>query len=311
MLQIRFIFAAVKKGLRKTFNIDYKPTILIADAARIISNGFEQVFGSEYVRVMCWFHMRKAVVEKLPKLSSDKKKTISPSQEVFNHASLLFTEKWRAMSQSFFDDYFTNVWLIDNRFWYEGAAMLAPSTNNALESFNRYLKDEHTLRERIDLGQLRSVLFEAIEKWSLAYTNDLKEYKRQPDISLKLWTASYSWAKMNLSMNNKNNADEMLYTFSTNPSVPGECSSWKTFDDYKNSLSDIQVSFPLPYTKENWLAGRCTCKEYLKNYICTHIVGISIRMKYVIVPDEAKNIPIGQKRKRGRPALAKAALVIQ
>ncbi len=57
-----------------------------------------------------------------------------------------------------------------------------------------------------------------------------------------------------------------------------------------------------------WIKSTCTCPIYLKNFICKHIVGLAIRLKkYEVVP-EAKSIPIGEKRKRGRPAQAKKAL---
>lgn len=55
----------------------------------------------------------------------------------------------------------------------------------------------------------------------------------------------------------------------------------------------------------------CTCPSSLKNYICKHIISMSIRLKYCKPPLEAKNIEIGSKRKRGRPAKAKKALLLQ
>lgn len=90
-------------------------------------------------------------------------------------------------------------------------------------------------------------------------------------------------------------------------------SMFNTFDEFKTkNFACHRVTFLKPYTKENWLCtGKCTCKEFFKNFICKHIIGVSLRMKYVTAPDEAKNLPLGQKRKRGRPALARAALVFQ
>ncbi|CAK9817860.1 hypothetical protein ANTPLA_LOCUS9530 [Anthophora plagiata] len=41
-----------------------------------------------------------------------------------------------------------------------------------------------------------------------------------------------------------------------------------------------------------------------------HIIGLAIRLKYVKPPLAAKQILIGQKRKRGRPKLTTRALVI-
>ena len=56
----------------------------------------------------------------------------------------------------------------------------------------------------------------------------------------------------------------------------------------------------------------CTCPSYYKTYLCKHIIGIAIHLKAstkIDIPIQAKNI--GSNRKKGRPALAKAALIRQ
>jgi hypothetical protein len=45
--------------------------------------------------------------------------------------------------------------------------------------------------------------------------------------------------------------------------------------------------------------------------MCKHVIGLAIRLKYVVPPLEAKNIPLGQKRKRGRPSKAKRTPIVQ
>ena len=55
---------------------------------------------------------------------------------------------------------------------------------------------------------------------------------------------------------------------------------------------------------ENWKNGTCTCPVYYKQFICKHIIGIAIILKLVKCPPQAKNVPLGQKRKRGRPCNA-------
>ena len=58
----------------------------------------------------------------------------------------------------------------------------------------------------------------------------------------------------------------------------------------------------------------CTCPSFFKKYICKHIIGIAIRTIPEIrksIPLAAKNLPLTSKRKTGRPALAKKALVRQ
>ena len=61
----------------------------------------------------------------------------------------------------------------------------------------------------------------------------------------------------------------------------------------------------------DWKKSKCNCPAFFKNYICKHVVGMAIRLKYCKPPPAAKTVPIGEKRKRGRPAKAKPALLVQ
>lgn len=65
------------------------------------------------------------------------------------------------------------------------------------------------------------------------------------------------------------------------------------------------------FDENNWMNGRCHCRNFFKEFICEHVIGIALRLKIVSAPNEAKIIPLGQKRKRGRPAKSKLALVVQ
>lgn len=100
------MFSTIKKGVRDLFNIDYKPDKLIADAADSIPRGFEKVFDHSYIRIMCWFHMRKAVEKNVSTLSPNKKEQnefmydldqlqLSQTDEVFDKTAQLFVEKWK------------------------------------------------------------------------------------------------------------------------------------------------------------------------------------------------------------------------
>jgi len=60
-----------------------------------------------------------------------------------------------------------------------------------------------------------------------------------------------------------------------------------------------------------WKQGTCNCPSFLKNYICEHIIGPSIRLKYCKPPAEAKPIAIGTKRKGTRTSKAKKAFIKQ
>jgi len=50
---------------------------------------------------------------------------------------------------------------------------------------------------------------------------------------------------------------------------------------------------------------------HLKQYKCKHVYGVDIYQKLIEAPEQTKTVPIGQKRKRGRPALARKALLPQ
>ena len=83
-----------------------------------------------------------------------------------------------------------------------------------------------------------------------------------------------------------------------------------SFDTYKSAYFGIWCVC-IPNNAEEWRKATCTCQSFFKNYICKHIIGISIRLKYCKASPEAKNVKIGTKRERGRPSKARKALLIQ
>lgn len=310
-----FIFNAVRKGVKDVYNIDYHAKVLIRDGAHSIKNGFEAVFGVLGVDLMCWAHMRRKMAEKMPTFIRDKKKVfelladldalqLSKDNYTFDKASVLFMEKWKKVSADAMA-YFEMEWLRKNRFWFEGAASNVtpniPSTNNAIEVANRLIKDEHTLRERYDLGQFRTVLFEMIKTWSLAYVNGAKEVHINPEIDLKQWTAAYAWAKQNVAMKVFEENDHIVYKIPIDVSssdFSGPNNEWKSFEEFKTeNFKFNHVTFPNPLTKHNYSQGMCDCGSFFKLYMCEHVLGIGLRMKFVAAPMEAKSLPLGQKRK--------------
>ncbi len=59
------------------------------------------------------------------------------------------------------------------------------------------------------------------------------------------------------------------------------------------------------------MSSQCNCPKFYKLYKCKHIIGIASRLKLLEIPMQAKTIELGNKRKRGRPILAKPALIRQ
>ena len=90
--------------------------------------------------------------------------------------------------------YFQKEWHNKNKNWYEGASL---STNNGLESINRVIKDEYTLRERLPLPRFCYLLMEIVESFSKKYENNLQEFSDNVSIDLSTWTSAYQWARLN------------------------------------------------------------------------------------------------------------------
>ncbi|KAH9517935.1 hypothetical protein DERF_008551 [Dermatophagoides farinae] len=71
---------------------------------------------------------------------------------------------------------------------------------------------------------------------------------------------------------------------------------WKSFDYFKKASSSCWF---VRIEKDSWKSAVCTCSVYsLKNYKCKHSIGLAIRLKLTQPPIEAKQVAIGQKRKR-------------
>lgn len=327
-----FIFGALKEGVKNIFKADMKPQVLICDAANSISNGYKEVFEDDHMVVMCWAHARKNIVKKASAFLKNKQQLIefiydldklqlSKTTRIFNKASNLFLLKWKSISSELVE-YFEREWLLQNRYWYEGARLNTPSTNNGLESFNATIKREHTFRERLELSRFLVVLFEMLKQLSEEYTHGLKIFENTPKIELLTWTSAYHWARSNMDCVTQVTENMIEYIIPARHTLSSEQLdisiekekkvNWLSFDEFKiQSFHFSTTRFPYPLNKTNWQQGICDCYDYLKYFICSHILGIALRMKFTTAPIEAKNIPIGEKRKRGRPEKAKNALTKQ
>ena len=61
----------------------------------------------------------------------------------------------------------------------------------------------------------------------------------------------------------------------------------------------------------NWKLSIYSCGWWLKHRICRHVIDAAVILGLIEYPTEAKNIPLGQKRKRERPEQNTAALIRQ
>ena len=84
---------------------EFCPTILVADGAPAITNGFTAAFGGILKRVMCWAHMIRKVEDRLSRISDKEIRAnirndicflqLARNVEIFKKASFLFMLKWQ------------------------------------------------------------------------------------------------------------------------------------------------------------------------------------------------------------------------
>jgi hypothetical protein len=285
--------------------------------------------------VMCWAHAKRKIENRLSQINDkDKAKEIlqdieilqlSNSSSLFELGTTLFMKKWKLnnkeknQSISNFLQYFDDEWLSSNSGWYEGIQLYVPSTNNALESTNRTIKDDGTFRERHVLSRFLTTSSDIIHNWSIDRDTSLtnaKHFATEPTISLALWTSSYQWAKANKNVICINNESYKVHYIPARDldSIPQtdlnryKKQKFTTFNQFKKSFDIWCLEVE---NDSNWRKSKCNCPAFLKNYICKHVVGMAIRLKHCKPPAAAKTVPIGEKRKRGRPAKAKTALLMQ
>ena len=342
----QFMFESLQVGLESTGQPQL-PTngslSLIADAADAITNGFKAVFSTDadFKRRMCWFHMKKAVTNSLAMLADSVLQNamlrdidvlqVATSEQQFNFASKLFIQKYSCNTNSHmkkFIKYFNNEWLHKHVGWYEGYLEKSPSTNNGLESINSTIKKEHTFRVRMPVAEFISTSLEINKDWSEKRdpnsVNHPKSVAQEPTIETKDFTSAYNWLKETKIIQKDSLSTKQFFFKSKLTTMQVSKTSIRsyrnaltsneirTFDEYSSTILSIWHVMFEPNTDEtNWKNGKCSCPAFHKSYICKHVIGLAARLKFVIIPNLAKNVPIGEKRQRGRPALALKALHYQ
>ena len=191
------------------------------------------------------------------------------------------------------------------------------STNNALEAFNGCIKMYHTLRERLPVGRF----LETATTMVINLSRDLSQrriFQEKPSLTLPLYTKAHQLqcaTKGMVWLDNRYffpagekddlNGDK-VYPYLTK--VEGASSS--TFDYFTKSRFSMWCVTD-ESNKSDVHRMWCTCPSWLKKKLCKHVIALSATLRIIEIPEVARRVPIGQKRKRGRPSLAAPALVPQ
>lgn len=213
--EYEFAFRTIRMGVERETNQIFKPDVIVSDHAAAIRNGFFAVFGPSQ-NVICSVHMFRKLKERSGYSSKINKQRIiddvyvlhsSPDAESFDHAVLLFLEKWKATDVGFCT-YFKSTWLTETtRNWYRGYSPFVPDNNNAMvstfcsivffvcltriffylqEGTNLGIKRDFTMRELLPLNSFKITSIDMVHQMSLRYNEDEEEYPKQVAVLPKL-----------------------------------------------------------------------------------------------------------------------------
>lgn len=325
-----FVFDAVKKKIKECFSANFAPSMLISDAADAIRNGFYRIFPDATVDIMCFAHVLRNIEKRKFNSKNNKKLIIddikklqhAPDKTTFSFMSTLFCEKWAPVEQEFVA-YFKAQWLGVHCNWYEGAAMYAPSTNNAQESVNNVIKRKITLRRRLPMNQFLASMSMLISDMSKELCNGSRIFAIEPFIQKNMWREAIIMQQNSFSSFKIKPMALFLEHLSfivpssncANPTIASYKTllkqKWKTFDEY------VQHGFQQFYLvnlkpSDSWKKeSNCMCVSFMKEYICKHIIAVALREGITECPDEAEPILLSNKRRnQGRAKQAEPALVI-
>lgn len=118
------------------------------------------------------------------------------SEETFDTGVQLFKNKWETVNKNIVS-YMDKVWFTEFKHWYVGALPRVPITNNALEAFNRVLKDQFSFRAKLDVGPLLECLKNCVAHYSKEYALGKRTIAETTTITTQMYKEGHMYLKQN------------------------------------------------------------------------------------------------------------------
>ena len=169
----------------------------------------------------------------------------------------------------------------------------------------------------LSTGTFLDTMLSTVNKWSCErdpITVNCKIFETEALYDLSCKTTAYNWikSKPQLLTEEINPNERRIYISSSNGGSVTHLSAkvftknFKSFDKFKTSFFSI---YRIVLCLNDWKLSSCTCPFFLKNFKCKHIFAIAVSNNLAVFPPTAKNVPLGLKRKRGRPKGSTKALL--
>ena len=236
-----------------------------------------------------------------------------------------------------FFSYFRCQWVDSPVFrWYEGANPWSISNNQGIEGQNKQIKAAHTFKRRCPLGTFFTIVERMVEDFSkqddkILFSGRINMLE-DPEFreGLKLKTEGYQWLKtMKVGSGDKILCIQKGKKYTVSESLEfqlGKVDQIWAVTSSSNSLTELSLkdraklrikmretlsmaSFDEYKAMRNscWLLEErdgdffCDCPIGSKGKLCKHTVGMHYRQGFIEVTSQVRSVPLGQKRKRGRP----------
>lgn len=292
-----YMFKNIADGVKQFFNVDLGPKYIMSDAAGAIWKGYKNAFPDvdSPVRLMCYFHVIKAIKSYKYKNASNKILILNDiriirqcvSDEMFSFVSTLFIKKW-VRKEPDVTKKIQSEWFEKNRNWFYGANLNSPGTNNGLEGFNRNIKRNHTFRERYPLTHFKEILIKLLTESSMRYDSNSGLRKKTFEMCRQYTNIEIAAGESIHESGVFEYDSETFYVKSSKEikSHPNEITDVdearnlfrdtdaSSFDDYvryyHGRIYEVKVSNKIDW--EN--TATCTCDYFYKNKKCKHILAV-------------------------------------
>ena len=262
------------------------------------------------------------------------------NEDSFSKVFTLIEDKFIGKYDSILNDlldkffqYMRKVWVESTEHhWYEGAHPWGVSNNQGVEGKNMDIKLNYTFRKRLALGALITTMANMVTEWS-EEDDKILESPRIAGLhgeknSLALRTAGYHCYSANkdgniLGINNPQGkytvaeseefklgkVNALWAMTSTAGETSGKTLKERAIERIANRRTPLSSSFDefLRIRSSCWIIEErdgdmfCDCPVGMKGKLCKHTVGMLYHSNVLEPADDVRYVPLGEKRKRGRP----------
>ena len=327
----------------------------MGDGAKAISKAGREVFSDlgRCHRLMCWSHVHRNIIPQLKCITThDKnlsanllKDIVNLQWSVLNESS--FRQVFKLLEQKYlnkhsviinitlekFFKYMRSVWVDSEEFrWYEGAHPWQVSNNQGVEGKNKEIKQSHTFRRRLELGELFAVMMRLVKEWSedddILLNNPRVAILHNDENALKMRTEGYQFYRKTkfdsdkiLKINPKgkytvSESEEFLlgkvdnlWSVDSSNDKSGRSLKERTKDRMENRSIPSSSTFDEYISMRSgcWIVEEshgdffCDCPVGMKGKMCKHTVALMYKEGHLEQTSDVRSVPLGAKRRKGRP----------